>query len=492
MYPLILALWVILVGAYLNGPVGDPDLWWHITVGRWIVANQTLPHTDLWNAFSDGTVWRAYSWLHEVLYALIETHFGIQGLWTAQLLLAIVMVGVFIDVFGRLAADRFVGVLLGTAVSVACFQNFSLRPQTVVWLLFALALLLAERISRGQKVSRIVPSMIVVFSLWANSHITFALGLVAMFLWIVQPGRIGVALCVSAVAFLGTLITPYMGGEWLTFFAKSGHPLSLTSIAEFQSATIMRYGAGLIVLMSALLIAGFAKFPRFVPPGRLVLAALFVAGGAAVVKFIPFAAIVLAAVLAVLWRDVKASADPKEPEAGGLLTGVEKLRASLAWLPPVGVAFLLFSVVVVVITRSRQQPLNTALIPVAALDFVKQEKLPPPLLNDFGRGGYVMYRMSDARGELSPEWKVPIDGRTNVNSPKIWSAYRAAVEGRAGWRELLELTRPNTIVWRRESPFIEILKLTGEWREVFSSGSAQRGFVVLIRATGPAIEDRTS
>ncbi len=485
MYVLILALWVVLVGAYINGPVGDPDLWWHITVGRWILANQTLPATDLWNAFSSGEIWRAYSWLHEIVYAAIDSAWGIQGLWTAQLLLAIALMATLVAVFSYLARDYFIGTLIGTLVTVGCFQNFSLRPQVFTWILFAISLALGERSLREGFTRKTGIAIVAVFSLWANSNITAIIGIGALFFWVLPTahrGSVKLAVMLSSLAILGTFFTPYFGGEWLTFFSKTGHPLSMTSIAEFKSATILGYGAGILLVLSALVVAGFARMPQFFPPARLVLVLGSVCAGAAVVKFIPFAVIALGALLSVVWASLhsKASSD-QENYKFKFFEGIARLRAVLNWLPPIGVIALLFAISAVVISGAAQRPLNTTLIPVAAVDFIKAHNLPTPILNDFGRGGYVMYRMSDADGVLAEPYKVPLDGRTNVNLPDIWRAYRVAVEGQSGWEELLQIVKPNTILWRRESPLTQLLIASGGWREAYVTGSPTKGFVVLTR-----------
>jgi len=405
------------------------------------------------------------------------------------------MVATFVSVFSKLAADSFIGVLLGSAVAVACFQNFSLRPQTVVWMLFAVSLLAANRARYSGVSWRIALGILGIFCLWANSHITTVIGIGAIFLWALNREKPALAFKLACIAFLGTLITPYFGGEWLTFFSQTGDPINMGSIAEFQPATIMRFGSALLIIMSALLIAGVAKTPQFFSPPQLILALILVCAGSAIVKFIPFAAITLAALLSVYWRTLQAqkvdsAADPLSGEAislllekrTGLIEGIEKLRALGSWFPTSGSAFLLFAMLAVTINSSSQSPMNTTAIPVAAVNFIKEHNLAPPLLNDFGRGGYVMYRMSDEHGVIAAQLKVPIDGRTNVNSPEIWKAYRAAVEGQAEWKKILDLVKPNTILWRRDSPFVELLKSSGEWQEVFPKGSTREGgFVVLVR-----------
>src|SRR5919197_4765573 len=56
--PVVVALCPVAV------PVLDPDIWWHLRVGQWVVEHGTVPQTD---PFSQaGRPWVAYSWLYEV------------------------------------------------------------------------------------------------------------------------------------------------------------------------------------------------------------------------------------------------------------------------------------------------------------------------------------------------------------------------------------------------------------------------------------------
>ena len=96
-------LWVslvIMVGSYISLSIGDPDLWWHITIGRWIVSHQTVPRVDYWNMFSGDKLWRAYSWSNEVLLALVDQWAGEKGLLIFQILLACSLAGTLFYIYG--------------------------------------------------------------------------------------------------------------------------------------------------------------------------------------------------------------------------------------------------------------------------------------------------------------------------------------------------------------------------------------------------------
>jgi len=462
---------VLATAAYICGPIVDPDLWWHITVGRWILAFHEIPVVDHWNMFGAGQPWRAYSWPLEIVFAAAEQLGDMHGLYAVKLALAVAVACSLAWVSSRLAGDWFVGLLLGIFATLGCFNHFTLRPQSLVWVYLALVLLLADEVEQRGWTVRRGALLALVMMAWANTHITTALGIGVAVAWVAAAGWRTAGLTLASMV-LGTLVTPYFGGEWLTFFSKTGHPLMLRSIAEFQPATIMQHSTAFLVIAAALVGMGIFTRPRVLDLFKLLAGGGTLLGALAVVKFLPFAVIVLTALIAVMWRR------GGKAGFGNLGEGIHRLRKVAGAIPAEGAAFLLLCTVIVNVWRVWQAPLNTVEIPVSAVDFIEARQLPHPVLNDFGRGGYLMYRFSDERGVL--EHKVPIDGRTNVMPKEVWEKAHRAFTGREEWREYIELVKPRTILWKRASPLTAILLNDDAYCVIFRSGTSEVGFAVFV------------
>ena len=467
------------VGIYICTPIQDPDLWWHITVGRWILTHKTVPHVDYWSMFSVGEPWRAYSWSSEILFALVEAAFGVSGLLALKLLLGALLALCLSYCLGRMAQDWFVGALLGLYCTAACFNHFTLRPQSFVWIYFIGLLFVADQISQKGFSARRCLALFSVMLLWANTHLSAALGIAALaaWLWPKQSSvRAIVKMPVKGVlfAFLGTLATPYLGGEWATFFHKTGHPFHFQIISEFQPATILQYSAGFLIVIAGFLAALLFRQPRSVSLPKILLCAVFCIGALAVVKFLPFAVIAIAAAAASGWKDSRAQGY----SFGNLSEAVEKLRRLFAGMAGEGFSFLLIAVVIVNIIPLWRAPLELSVVPKQAVDFIEEQSLAHPVLNPFGVGGYLMYRFSDDMG--NPVHLVSIDGRTNLITDDLWKKHDAAFKGKSNWREYLELVKPQTILWRTDSALVSILLAENKWCLVFRSGASDEGFAVFI------------
>jgi hypothetical protein len=474
----------IFFGTYICTAVGDPDLWWHITIGRWIVAHGTVPTQDIWNMFSSGEYWRAYSWSLEIVFALVDRLAGGKGLLLLQMSVACLLSLSLFFAYSRISRSSLMGAVLGAYTTVACFNHDTLRPQSLVWILFVLSIAVADSIvERGLSKARML-ALVCLGSAWANIHLTAVLGLGSIVLWSLQDSAhrysLKRALATGGCFFLGTLITPYLGGEWLTFIAKGGHPLRYSAIAEFQPATILQYSTVFVVLMGTILIAAFQSDRATPPASRLVLGAGMTLAGLTAVKFIPFAAITLSAMCAVWWR--QSGSTPNSRGTDHLAEGLRQVFAAFNRLEPNtygAIAILAIGMTTMNVSALLRQPVEEKIIPKSAVDFIDQHGLKHPILNEFGSGGYLMYRYSDERGE--PRYKVAIDGRTNVNPPEVWDLYMASFSGRANWDEYIKKANAETILWRQGSPMTSLLLLSPDWCRVYGSGDQDESFVVFIK-----------
>ena len=465
---------LIATGFYICGPILDPDLWWHITIGKWIIANKEIPYVDYWNMFAVSKPWQAYSWSNEIVYAFIDDQFGILGLLSLKLILSILLAFSFFYCLGKISKDWFFGGLLGMYVTAACFNHFTLRPQALVWIYFISLIYTLELISTKGVNYKNLSAVFLIMLFWANTHLTTVIGIFTIYCWLAFRNSSKDLVFTLAVGFIGTLFTPYLGAEWITFLTKSSHPFDYSAIAEFKPANILQYSTAFILVLLAVLLLFLHFVPTLLSITKIVWGSILCIGGLAVVKFIPFAIIAIACLLARMWKEAK-----DKDSFGNFAEGIERLRKFYDWLPKEGLAFLFIVFGIINFTKSWNNPLGHEVIPVAAVDFIEEKNLEHPILNEFGRGGYLMYRFSDSKGEL--EHLVPIDGRTNVNSPEVWKMYLNAKDGNLKWQEYIDKVNPNTILWRTGSPFVSLLIAQDDWCLVGQFGSEKKGHSVLVK-----------
>jgi hypothetical protein len=178
---LVVFLGAVFVMSTRIRPLFDPDLWWHLANGRYILAHG-VPQTDVYSFTAVGHTWVVHEWLSDV--AMYGLHRG-GGLAALLVAAGVILVLAELLIY-LLLRDRGLGgttaVVLALVLGLASSSSWGARPQLLnLVLAAALCLLLLRYRSRpGRWLWAVVPG----FVLWANLHsgYIFGFGLIALFL----------------------------------------------------------------------------------------------------------------------------------------------------------------------------------------------------------------------------------------------------------------------------------------------------------------------
>ena len=152
-------------------PLNDPDFWFHLKSGEYILRNHIFPTTDPFSFTFYGQPWIVHGWLTAVTFYLVQSQLGYGAL---IFLFAVLITLTFWFVYRRCHAHPFVtgfAVLLGV-LSVS--TNIGVRPRVLTLLLTSVFLLVLENYSR--RGGRMIWILIPLTALWANLHGGFFFG----------------------------------------------------------------------------------------------------------------------------------------------------------------------------------------------------------------------------------------------------------------------------------------------------------------------------
>ena len=99
------ALAVLPLVAFIGNSIrqqNDPDYWWHVSVGNWILDHGAVPHAQWMSWLADQPTWMTQEWAGEVAMAWADRLAGTLGsVW----FFAIVTAGIW-ALFVSLCRDR--------------------------------------------------------------------------------------------------------------------------------------------------------------------------------------------------------------------------------------------------------------------------------------------------------------------------------------------------------------------------------------------------
>jgi hypothetical protein len=259
-----------------NRLLNDPDSYWHLVVGRWIVEHRALPIADPFSFTMTGAHWIAKEWLSQILYA---GAFAIAG-WSGMAVLAAAAIGLAFGLLTRFLVDE-VAPLPAIGLVAAAFMILAphavARPHALALpVMVAFVGGLVRAVDRNRLPS---PWLLPLMALWANLHGGFTLGLLltaaagldaivgaeADRRRHVAIGWIGFA----AAALLAACLTPYGPESILVTFRILGLGPALSIIGEWRPPDFSHLAGFELCLLGGL---GLALHFRFgLPPVRILI-----------------------------------------------------------------------------------------------------------------------------------------------------------------------------------------------------------------------------
>jgi len=437
----------IAAGFALLTPVSDPDLFWHLASGDWMLDHARLLDRDVFSFTRTGVAYHTGEWLGEIVLALAYRAGGWLGL--ELLRAACVGIGTFFAARAALRLQPHLGwaglpVLASILVSRTVWGD---RPQLFTLALFpiVLDLLLGARISRSSRRLLLLPA---IFFVWANLHGAFAAGLVLVAVFVVESvlarettrTQLLAALIASVLA---TLVNPAGPGALAAGF---GYAASSGAHVVEEGPLDVLSGAGIVVaamLLGSLTIALVLGLDRIATrlgmpllwPGLVVPFAFL---GFAIQRHAILACVVMAPFV-----------------AAGLPAAIGRPMRTAPLLPRwVSAAVLAACVLALGVTAVLVAPRSPdlAAYPEGALAALAGRS--GRLLNEYDWGGFLIRN--------APDHPVFVDGRgATLFVPGVVADFDDAVRLRPGYRSVLDRWRIDLVLVRPQRPLAVALREEG-------------------------------
>jgi hypothetical protein len=407
-----LTLFVALAVFALSLPFGtlllnDPDPYWQIVAGRWILANHALPQREVFSYTMAGAPWIVHEWLAIVGIALVYDGLGWAGLVVAACLAIAVTVALLLRALLRYVEPGYA--VAGALAAWGLMMPHSLArphlfvmPIVVLWLTILVDARAAERAPS--------PWWALLMILWANLHGGFVLGdaLIIAFageMALEQPHFAALRRQAFgwarffAVSVVAGCLTPNGVAGFLLPFRLMGMHSVMANIIEWQSPDFQT--AQPLEPWLLLVLLGALTFGVKLPVTRVVMLLVFVHEALVHRRFADMlglaAPLLVAPALAAQFPSQMANA-----------WGARLAR----WAQPASLGGTLVAALVALCLAAA--PLahgidnaSGPLAPRAALTWAQQHGVTGPVFNDLNFGGYLIYRgiapFIDGRAELYGE-----------------------------------------------------------------------------------------
>lgn len=393
----------------------DPDLGWHIALGRYLLEGRFLSQ-DIFSWTMPGFFWANPYVLYQMIVTFLMDNFGL-------LLTGLVfgLIGAFSVLLLLPGKVNFWGGVVAVIAAGMLTTSLGIRPHVFDLLFFALLLRFLDLgFHKKLKFCLVAFSG---FALWANLHPGFLVGLIFLAAFMVldllltrsfKKKEFLRVVVIFAASMLGTLVTPFGVWMWIALLRDSGGILGWLNILEYQPTGIFT-PLNAFFAFSALVHFILLRKQLNQPAWFMVSAATFIFAFFSV-SFIFFWSAVFVFLSSRNLKELKFSSIGK----------FQKYWIVKFCLAASFIAFSMLFIVHLLEAASLRTRFDVDRMPVSAISYMQENKITEKVFNDYAWGGFMLWQ--------SPDIKVFIDGRMtgwrNERGEQVLADYLGIIEGK--------------------------------------------------------------
>ena len=473
---------ILFIGVFFSVVFGGPklftndgDLGRHLTIGNYIFETGTIPSRDIFSHTLYGARLVLHEWLSDVVFAIAHRIMGLSGdVFIAALLAAFTILLVYNELIRR-GNFRLVALFVSTWVTVVSSVHWLARPHMFTFFFLALWTYWLERVYKNERMNIwIFPAVMLV---WANMHGAYFAGFVVLGVYLLswllefwqgeKTKDLGKQLMIiGLLSFAATFVNPSGWRLWITSVGYIGNEFMTSHIVDHLSPNFHEKDTWPFLIMIVFALLALALEYRLKFREALLLAG-WTAMGLHTVRNLPLFAVVTAPIYGALiqaWAEkmlnwLKPASIPRESE--NVLRGY-------VWIT---VAVLLFGAAlwrgIPIDQKGTGNIFLPTVMPVQAVDWLKENPQDGKMFNHFIWGGYILYR-------LWPDELVFIDGQTDFYGETLFREYFDVINVSEGWENILDKHDISWMIIPSYDRLAEYLKSNpdGLWKAIYEDNTA--------------------
>jgi hypothetical protein len=454
--------------------LSDGDTGYHIRAGEYILETFSIPKDDIFSFITPPLPWTAHEWLSEVIMALVHKAFGLTGV---VLFFSFIICLVYYLLYKMIKTDRdniILATIIILLVLISSQIHWLARPHIFSLLLTLIWYYLLDQYQYHHKNYLYVFPPIML--LWVNLHGGFLAGFILIGIYLFGNGvqyitaqdaekdihkkKAVFLLLITVACVFVSLINPYTYEILLFPFNLISNKFIMDHVSEFMSPNFHNLYAKPfeITLILTLFVLSVSK--KVLNIIELMLMVLFVHMSLYSARYVPLFCIIIAPIL---MKQIGLLLE----KSNGKLVGFFKKRAeniseidasTRGYFWPSAAILLVIVLAAGGIIDFKFDPESK---PVAAVKFLEHESIKGNMFDNDEFGDYIIYA-------AWPQYKVFVDGRSDMYGVDIIKEYLKVVRIKPGWDEVLKKYDVKWIIFDAHSALSLFLMERDEWKLIYA------------------------
>jgi hypothetical protein len=454
-----------------KGLLNDVDTGYHIRAGEYILKTLSIPRQDIFSFHEPPLSWTAHEWLSEVIMAIVHRSSGLTG------------IVIFFSLVISLAYSLFFKILKANEDIVLSifFVLLVLSSSQIHWLarphIFSLLLMiiwyhfLDEYQYKNRNYLYALPPIML---LWVNLHGGYLVGFILICIYLfgnivksitshdlekdIYKRKAKVLGLTTVVCLFFCLINPFGYHILLYPFKLVSSKYIMDNILEFMSPNfheplLFKY---FLLLMFAIFAISAVKTNLI----ELLLILMFTNMSLYSIRYVPLFSIIAAPILLRQLNSILTRSDGRLAKflkkRSDNISKIDTSAKGYLW-PIAAIIFVVF------FTKAGKIDFkfNEMTKPVAAIEFLKKEKVNGNMFDNDEFGDYIIYA-------AWPEYRVFFDGRGDMYGVDISKEYGRVASIMPGWNEVLKKYDISWIIFNANSALSLFLMQRDDWKLIYA------------------------
>ncbi|SRR6266568_341189 len=471
---LFLAIFLLICLSVGISLLADGDTGYHIRAGEYILNTLSFPRHDMFSFLSPPLPWTAHEWLSEIIMAVIHRSFGMTGI--------VIFFGFLIS-FAFFLLFKIIRSNNSNIITTTFIVLFAAAASQMHWLarphIFSMILMIVWYYIldlyhyQDRNYLYLFPLIMII---WVNLHGGFMGGFMLIGIYLlgnfvgclfpegdqkeVHLKRFKMLALTTVACLAVSLVNPY-GFHILLFpFKLTSAKYLMDFVSEFVSPNFHAAYVKTFELLLLFTIALLGRSKLRLNIIETVLLLLFTHMSLYSARYIPLFAIVAAPIIARQLQTI-------EDQSSGRFAAFMRKRASnIAAIDAAATGYFwpfvsLILVISLAAAGKVEFKFDKKIKAVAAVEFLKKEKISGHMFNNDEFGDYIIY-------SAYPLYKVFIDGRLDMYGVNNVKEYRKVINFEQGWEKILDKYEISWIIFDADSAFSRFLLMHKEWKLIYA------------------------
>ncbi|MFH1958600.1 MAG: tetratricopeptide repeat protein [bacterium] len=441
--------------------LANPDIWWHLKTGEYILSGLKIPAKDIFSYTVPQHEWINLHWLFQITAFVFYKIAAVGGLIALKTVVLLAAFFILYKVSWR-KKNEIISLFVFFLVIQVASERFLVRPEIFTFFFIASYLFILEK----KKFVWLLPVLQV---LWVNTEGLFIIGPFLIFCYLLEKNPDKKLIKIFILSIFACFLNPYTYKGVLfpfTLFTRIGIKSNIYKrvIDEFQAPFSGFMPTEHLIFFKGIVIISIISFWLNIKKVKIKY----------ILIWLPFLYLALSArrnmalfsivSAPVIMLNLNSFFDRLKPS---------DIRKKIITAFSLALVFIFsFSIYDVSTNRywkrnkmSKRFGIKTSpFLPRRAVDFLIENNIKGRIFNSFTIGGYLIWK-------LFPEEKIFFDGRLEVYGDDFFYYYGSLIADKNLWKETMRKFNINCIFFLHSSVFLEDvlkrIKEDGNWELVY-------------------------